>query len=53
MNLTRSIPINKKVKYKEYYKITDPQVQEFAKEYSLTIEEAHIGLNEYASYYYQ
>lgn len=53
MNSIRSIPINKKVKYKEYYKITDRQVQEFAKEYILTIEEAHVELNEYAGYYYQ
>lgn len=47
-----TVPIKKKVVYKEYYKINDPAVKEYAKQYSLTIKEAHKGLNEYASCYY-
>jgi hypothetical protein len=38
---------------KEYYKIDDPAVKEFAKQYGLTLEDAYKGLNEYAEFYYK
>lgn len=51
MNIIKIKPIHKKVIVKEYYKITDPKIQEYAKEYKLTIEEAYKDLNEKAKYY--
>ena len=38
---------------KEYYKINDIAVKEFAELYKLTLEEAYKGLNEYAEFYYE
>jgi len=38
---------------KEYYKIYDNAVKEYAELYNLTLEEAYKGLNEYAEFYYE
>jgi len=38
---------------KEYFKIDDNAVKEFAELYKLTLEEAYIQLNEYAEFYYE
>ena len=38
---------------KEYYKIDDNAVKEYAELYKLTLEEAYKGLNEYAEFYYE
>ena len=38
---------------KEYYKINDIAVKEFAELYKLTLEEAYKQLNEYAEFYYE
>jgi len=38
---------------KEYFKIDDNAVKEYAELYKLTLEEAYKGLNEYAEFYYE